>query len=267
MADIEENILKKAKKRIPSWTSILDSAFDNLNSTLTKDYVSNNFCKSILKIEKKAYDTFSDYESKAFPELVVMWYENHSADIDRQHKKEIMGSLNGKKPLNDALKSVVRNVMHESYPTIREFQISIGQMRKKRAGETFQEIVLRLLKRIDIPCEKAKGNIEAELGHTDIVVPSVHTAIEMPDKAYFIACQRTLAERWWSSTSISKGGRRGYIVTIDKKLGKPKALRLKEHNLVAYVRDDVKSQENLKSMAWIRKLSDLPNDLKQTSKR
>lgn len=267
IAVVEQEILKKAKNTFPSWIAILDGAFNDLNNELTKDYVSKNFCRSILAVEKKAYDKFSEYEAKAFPELVVMWYENHSADIDKQHQREIMESLNGKKLLNDALKAVVRNVIHQSYPTVREFQVSIGQMRKKRAGETFQEIVLRLLKKIDIPCEKAKGSIEAELGHTDIVVPSVYTAIEMPDKAYFMACQRTLAERWWSSTSISKGGRRGYILTIDKHISKPKAMRLKEHNLVAYVRDDVKAHDDLKTMAWIRKLSDLPSDLKLTSGR
>ena len=261
MTAVEKNLLKNAKKTFPPWTKILDDSFNDLNNILTKDYIKNNFCKSILTAEKKAYEKFSEYEARAFPDLVVMWYEAHSDDIDKQHQTVIMEALQGKQHLNAALKSVVRNVMHESYPTIREFQMSVSQMRKKRAGETFQEIILRLLQKSDVPCEKAKGSVEAELGHTDIVVPSVKTAIDTPDKAYFMACQRTLAERWWSSTSISKGGRRGYIVTIDKKISQPKAQRLREHNLVAYVRDDVKEHAHLKPMSWIRKLSDLPKDL------
>jgi hypothetical protein len=260
----EIEIVEKAKAIFPSWVVILDDALKSLDNKLTKEYIRTNFCDAVLQVEKKAYETFSDYESKAFPELVVLWYEAHSARIDEQYEKGILSSLQTDKSLGDALKAVVRNVMHESYPTIQKFQISVSQMRKKRAGETFQEIILRLLQRIDVPCQKAKGVMEAELGHTDIVAPDLQTAIATPDKAIFIACQRTLAERWWSSTAISRGGRRGYIVTIDKRLSNDKARRLNTHNLVAYIRDDVKAHPDLSSMAWIRNLSDLPSDLKLT---
>lgn len=263
----DEVLLQRAKSTFPSWTQILDDAFQRLDNKLTKDYVRENFCASILEVEKTAYELFSGYETRAFPELVVMWYDAHSSEIDKAHEREVMESLRGTKPLGEALKSVVRNVVHDSFPLARKFQTSVGQMRKKRAGETFQEIVLRLLNKIDIPCEKARGEIEAELGHTDLVVPDIETAQSTPDRAIFMACQHTLAERWWSSTSITAGGRRGYLITVDKRLGKKKANRLKEHNLVVFVRDDLKETAELKDLPWVRKLSNLPEELSRTSGR
>jgi hypothetical protein len=260
----DETILQRAKAIFPAWTQILNDAFQRLEEKLTKDYVRKNFCAAVLEIEKAAYELFSGYEAKAFPELVVMWYEAHSSEIDRAHEREVMESLRGTKPLGEALKSVVRDVIRDSFPLIRKFQTSVSQMRKKRGGETFQEIVLRLLNKIDISCEKAKGEIEADLGHTDLVVPNIETAQSTPDRAVFMACQHTLAERWWSSTSITAGGRRGYLITVDKRLGRKKADRLRKYNLVAFVRDDVKEKAALKGLPWIRKLSSLPEELSRT---
>jgi hypothetical protein len=263
----DEAILQRAKTTFPAWTQILDNAFQQLGGKLTKDYVRANFCAAMLEVEKTAYDLFSGYEAKAFPELVVMWYEEHSSEIDKAHEREVMESLRGRKPLGEALKAVVRDVIRDSFPLVRKFQTSVGQMRKKRGGETFQEIVRRLLNKIDIPCEKAKGEIEAELGHTDLVVPNITTAQSTPDRAVFMACQHTLAERWWSSTSMTTGGRRGYLITADKRLGRKKANRLKKYNLVVFVRDDVKEKAALSDLPWVRKLSSLPEELSRTSGR
>jgi hypothetical protein len=121
------------------------------------------------------------------------------------------------------------------------------------------------LNKIGISCEKAKGEIEAELGHTDLVVPNIKTAQSTPDRAFFMACQHTLAERWWSSTSMTTGGRRGYLITVDKRLGKKKANRLRKYNLVVFVRDDVKEKAALRNLPWVRKLSSLPDELSRTS--
>lgn len=181
------------------------------------------------------------------------------------HRDAVNRSLDQKESLGDVLKGVVKDVLRNAFPMINKFQTSVNQMRKKRAGETFQESILRLLRKADIACEKAKGEVEADLGHTDIVVPDVKTAVEMPDKAIFMACQHTLAERWWAATPMATMGRRGYLITMDSKLGEKKANRMKKYNLVTFVPDSVKEKKELKGLPWIRPLSALPSDLKSTS--
>jgi len=123
-------------------------------------------------------------------------------------KRGYLGSLQTDKSLGDALKAVVRNVMHESYRDNSEIPDKCKSDEKEKGRrDLLQEIILRLLSiRIDVPCQKAKGRrMEAELGHTDIVHPDLQTAIATPDKAIFIACQRTLAEKMVvTSTAISQ---------------------------------------------------------------
>ncbi len=240
---------------------MLDAAFNELDDKLTNSFVSRNFCRAILDVEEANYASFMESEAKAFPELVVAWMDAYGSQIQKMHRAALVGAIDGEGSLSNTLKDVVREVVRDSFPLIRQFQTTVVQMRKKRAGESFQEIVLRLLNRIDIPCQRAKGEVEAELGHTDLVVPDVKTARATPDKAIFMACQHTLAERWWANVGIASGGRRGYILTIDKRLGEKKANRLKKHNLIVYVRDDVKETDALNPMPWVRKLSDLPSDL------
>ncbi len=114
----DETILQRAKATFPAWTQILDDAFQRLGEKLTKDYVRGNFCAALLEVEETAYELFSGYETKAFPELVVMWYEAHSSEIDKAHEREVMESLRGTKPLGEALKSVVRDVIRDSFPLV-----------------------------------------------------------------------------------------------------------------------------------------------------
>lgn len=261
----EKAILEKAKEFFPPWTEILDNAFEKLR--FKSEYVREHFSDAVLEVNAEAYEIFQRYELKAFPNLVVMWMDAHNERVEKMHKEAVNRSLSAKESLGDVLKGVVSSVLHEAFPMIRKFQTSVSQMRKKRAGETFQESIRRLLVMLDIACEKAKGEVEAELGHTDIVVPDIETATETPDKAIFMACQHTLAERWWAATPMATAGRRGYLLTIDSKLGLKKAKRMKKYNLVAYVPDSVKEKKDLKGLSWIRPLSSLPADLKSTSGR
>jgi hypothetical protein len=260
-------LVKGAKDIFPPWTAILDSAWVQSEGDLTPRYVRENFSESVIRLNAKAYGIFQGYETKAFPNLIVKWMEAHGSEVERLHKEGVSRSLDGKESLGEVLREVVNKVVNQSFPTIRTFQTSVAQMKKKRGGETFQESIRRLLIHVGISCEKAKGSMEAELAHTDLVVPDIKTAIDYPDRAIFMACQHTLAERWWAATPMAASGKRGYIITLETRLGKDKAERMKKFHLVAYVPDAVKAKDTLKGMNWIRALSDLPRDLKSTSER
>ena len=152
----EKEILEEAKAIFPSWMSILDDAWDELNLRWTPDYVRDNFCAAVLDVNDKAYEIFKHYEIRAFPNLIGKWMDAHGSQIEKMHRDGVNRSLDGKESLGDVLKGVVKKVVHDSFPLIKTFQTSVAQMRKKRAGETFQESIRRLLSYIDISCEKAK---------------------------------------------------------------------------------------------------------------
>jgi hypothetical protein len=59
-------------------------------------------------------------------------------------------------------------------------------------------------------------------------------------------------------------GARLYLVTINGKLPEEKAKEIKDTGMVVYVRQELKQQNHLKGKPWVRRLSDLPKDIKNT---
>jgi len=139
----------------------------------------------------------------------------------------------------------------------------LGNMRKARGGRTFEKLVLKLLQALGIEGETPQGEAREKLGRIDIVIPSVNVALETPDRAFFLACKRTLRERWKQEVPIAQPNQRVYLITIDEELPERKAKEIKEKGLIAFVRDDLKEQEHLIGKPWIRKLSDLPKELRR----
>lgn len=254
-------IITAAKSKIPSWSKILKECFESLEAEFTRESLIQNFSASIIKIEQLAYNTFQKYESIALSFLVVKWMEEHGREIRDLQKNGIIRSLSEDEPLLPNLKSIIGNILEKAFPVISKFQISTSQMRKKRAGETFQEIVASLLRKIDISCERVYSGNGDDFGHSNIVVPSVNVARMYPDRAIFIDCPHTLAERWWASTSIPQKGRTAYLVTLDNRISRKKAIRINEQGIVMFVPDHVAELDKLSDLPWVRKLSKLPEEL------
>lgn len=135
-------------------------------------------------------------------------------------------------------------------------------MRKARGGKTFEKVILKLLKFIDIKGDIPSGIAKEKLRRIDIVVPSINVALRTPDRAIFLTCKRTLRERWKQEVPQARLNQRIYLLTIDDDLSESKAEEINEKGLIAFVQDKLKQKEHLKDKAWIRRLSDLPNELK-----
>lgn len=136
-------------------------------------------------------------------------------------------------------------------------------MRKARGGKTFEKVVLRLLAFIDIKGESPTGNAKEELRRIDIVIPSIEIATKTPDRAIFLTCKRTLRERWKQEVPQARLNQRIYLLTIDEDLSESKANEINQKGLIAFVRDELTKNPSLQKMPWIRKLSDLPKELKK----
>jgi len=75
----------------------------------------------------------------------------------------------------------------------REFETSLANSRRARAGATLEHIFKLMLRLREIPCEKPSDLGEAEF---DFVIPDMNTLKENPDNAVLISLKRKVRERW-----------------------------------------------------------------------
>ncbi len=164
-------LVEKAKALIPSVDQILNEAMTDLEfAQLSEDKILKNFGELVGKLEGKANEIYDNYENVAFKGLIAYFRE-------------------GKPILSDEdIESLVFKAK------LLEFQA--GQMRKARAGSSFQKIVQKLLNKAGIPCEAPDKKLKKSLRRIDLVSPNAEVGREKPDQAVFLAVKRTLRERW-----------------------------------------------------------------------
>ena len=245
-----KEIIEEAKKEIPSVDEIINFTWRSLN--LKRALVLKKFGKILIEFDEFATNQFKKYERKALEKLAKLWIENQRKEIKSKLEKLLKD-----KDFIDKLSKMFADFAL----LVQQLEKDLGNMRKARGGRTFEKVVEKLLKFIDIECEIPKGKIKEKLRRIDIVIPSGEIANETPDKAIFITCKRTLRERWKQEVPSAGPNQRVYLLTIDDELSETKAEDIKKLGLIVYIRDELK-KEKFKDLPWVRKLSDLPRDIK-----
>jgi len=249
MSEVDE-----ALKIIPEVDVILREAITSLNlDKIPAKEISKNFGQLMEKVELTAFKVYKRYEAKAFEKLVELWIENRKEWIS--------------KVLREEGEEGIKSIFMEFVKPLREMEFRAGQMRKSRGGITFQRIVKILLNLAGVPCEEPHEETRNILKRIDLVCPDAETARKTPDKAVFIAAKRTLRERWKQVVPEQMRGARLYLVTLNGELSEKKAKEIGEAGMIVYVRDELKEKDYLKDKAWVRKLSNLPDDLKNAIPR
>ncbi len=250
-----EKLIEAAKSEIPSVDHILNETWGYLG--LSRPFVRDNFGRVLVMFDEKATEIFRDYEKKALKKLAEFWLGLQKREI-RERLKEIIAQDGWDRFIEKASEIFV-----EFGILVQNFEKVLGNMRKARGGKTFEKVILNLLNFIDIKCEIPKGKAKEELRRVDIVIPSVEIAIKTPDRAIFLTCKRTLRERWKQEVPQARLNQRIYLITIDESLSKSKANEINQKGLIAFVRDELLEDKTFQRMPWIRKLSDLPKELKK----
>jgi len=251
-----KDIVKIAKKEIPSVEKIIEDTWRQLK--LNRAYVRNNFGEALFTFDKEATRIFKRYEKKSLKKLATLWLSGQKVEVKNKFR-EILAQEGWNKFIEKASQIFV-----EFGILVQELEKDLGNMRKARGGMTFQKAVLRLLQLIDVKCEIPKKSEGEELGRIDIVIPSTEVAKNTPDKAIFLTCKRTLRERWKQEVPQARLNQRIYLITIDDNLSENKAEEINQKGLIAFVRDELITEKGLfKEMPWIRKLSDLPKEVRR----
>jgi hypothetical protein len=246
MSEVDEAI-----KTIPEVDVILRETIESLNldKTPAKE-ISENFNRLIKDVELTAFKIYREYETRAFEKLIELWINNRREWIS--------------KILREKEEEGIKSILIEFVKPLREMEFRAGQMRKARGGITFQHAVKVLLNLAGVPCEEPHKETKNILKRIDLVSPDAKTAKETPDKAIFIATKRTLRERWKQVVPEQMKGARLYLVTLNGELPEEKAEEIRGTGMVIYVRDELKEKPHLKDKAWVRKLSNLHDDIRNT---
>ena len=255
MCEKIKELIKVAKNEIPTVDDILDKTWDQLK--LKKLFVRNNFGKVLVIFDKKATEIFKDYERKALERLAKSWLNIQKKEVRKKFEK-ILTQKGWDKFVEKATQVFV-----EFGILVQNLEKDLGNMRKARGGKTFEKVILRLLEFIDIKAQVPKGKSREELRRIDIVIPSIEVATKTPDRAIFLTCKRTLRERWKQEVPQARLNQRIYLLTIDNNLSESKANEINQKGLIAFVRDEIVKNQSLQRMPWIRKLTELPKELKK----
>lgn len=246
MKEVDEAI-----KIIPDLDAILKQAVKSLElDKLSAEEISRNFGQLLNEVDSTAFKIYKEHEKKAFEKLIEIWINN---------RKDWVSEI-----LKEKGEAGVKEILSHLVEPIREMEFRTSQMRKARGGKTFEYAVRILLDLAGVPCEEPHEETKSILKRIDLVSPDAETARKTPDKAIFIATKRTLRERWKQVVPEHMKGTRLYLVTINGELPEDKANQIKETGMVVYVRDELKAAPHLKDKPWVRKLSNLPQDIKNT---
>ncbi|MEM4273325.1 MAG: type II restriction endonuclease [Candidatus Caldarchaeum sp.] len=249
MKEVEE-----ALKTIPDVEKILDEAVEALGiDKMPTAEVEKNFERLLVELESTASKIYVKHEEKAFEKLVEQWLA---------YRREWVT-----KTLSERGEAAVKDIALELVKPVRMMEFRAGQMRKARGGKTFELAVEKLLKCAGVPCQKPDKDTRTALKRIDLVSPDADTAKQTPDKAIFISVKRTLRERWKQVVPEQMKSARIYLVTINGELTGEKAEEIRQHGIVVYVRDSLKNMQHLKEKTWVRSLSELPKDIKNSVPR
>lgn len=150
---------------IPSVDEILREAFDELIKEVSVEMGKTDLVKAGVLKRLRPYQVMARLESKCH-EI----YSRYEERVRERFKQGLYGSYSQ-----------------------REFEKSLDNTRKARAGATLEKIFLRLLDLYDIKYEKGVRIWEAEF---DFAIPDKRSAIGRPERSVLISLKREVRERW-----------------------------------------------------------------------
>lgn len=246
--DETKAILDPALKKIPNPLQILNETLVALpQNKLQPSYVKNHFSESMVLVASATYAKFQVYQKNAARLVADSFLSKNSK------------AMNGATTFN---RQFIESMLETFMPLAVNFEKRTSQMRKSRAGTTFEYIVIQMLEKAGVKCERTARSPLKKLNRMDVVIPNKETAMREPDKAIFLSCKHTLRERWKQALPEKNRNWVMYLITLDDNIPDKKAKEINDENMVVYVRDELKAQSHLAKKDWIRKLSNLPNDLR-----
>lgn len=233
--------------RLPSNRAIIDEAMEALRQddpgVLRRRTIEAEFSRVVTTVFYKAYETYKRHENECREMIPREVLERESGEaFSREDVVRICGQV------------VDRMV---------EAEMSFKQSRSSRAGKSFEIIIRDLLAMIGISSESVTAQYKKQMSMIDLVVPDIRTALEEPDRAFFLSLKTSLRERWKQVVTEQKPGQRTYLLTLLQKetLSNDNARSITKKGIVLCVPDKAKD-DRFPDNPGIRGLSVIPSILK-----
>ena len=127
-------IIDPALKKIPPPAQILDETIATLpQNKLAPNYVKSHFSESLSFVAVSTYAKFQVYQKNAAGLVADSFIT--------KYREQLQGAT-------------TQSILQTFMPLAVNFELRTSQMRRSRAGSTFEYIVLRMLQRIDIKSER-----------------------------------------------------------------------------------------------------------------
>lgn len=156
------------------------------------------------------------------------------------------------------MRNTILTFCNQFHQDIYQFNLSLTQSRRVKAGKELENIVELIFKACDIPI-KRQGIIE-EKGVKkiiDLVSPSPENYQINPEKVILISCKTTLRERWQEVLEEIRDiqGSQIFLVTLDEKFPDSLLSSLTKFNIQLVVLETVK--QNYSTNKYIISLEEL----------
>lgn len=201
MADeeVKELIRKISKKAIPSVESIFEKTVQELKIRDKGElYIRQHFEDLLKQIMARGLEILEVHQMTAQQEFLKALAADTKAFEDIADRI-IQESLKGKGSATERLAKLVITAMTQ-LPPLTEFNISVGNMRKSRAGSMFQRAMVLLLAMCGIRSESGKK----VTGRLDLVIPDLETFKKNRERCVLLELKGLHIRERWKTAEVEK---------------------------------------------------------------
>ena len=175
--------------------------YEEENGSLSDSEIRENFneiLKELFKLETQIYNEKEDqFIQNLMKDFIQDYYQDSDAD-SYPSTQELLEQLEHLYEESDSFEQFFSKSFPRIYPLAGPVYYSASQGRKTRVGNTLENHLETLLRRLDYPVET---QVQLSGARIDLVLPNEDTFREEPSKAIFLACQTTLKDRFRLSLS------------------------------------------------------------------
>jgi len=210
----------KRRKLMPDQSKIIEKAQKRIATEhkLSPAFIKTNFDRLLLDMERYGYEYYLEEQKKV---NVILLKEYLSERFRRLKDKGVAG---------------LQELIENNFDALDDFFKSLGQSRKSRAGQSFEENLKWLFKKLGYPFdEKILIN-----GRPDFLIPGVKEYKRNPMNCIIFTAKRTLRERWRQIVTEGTRGLGFFLATLDDDKSTDEISEMMKHRIYMVVPEPIK---------------------------
>ncbi len=252
-----DEIRKINKDTIPSVEELFDQTVRDLGlEGRGQVYIREHFEDLLARIMKRGLELLERHQNEAQRKFLETMAGSHT-ELEAIAQRLINDVLRRQGLFMQRLSDLIEETMTEM-PPLTEFNSSISNMRKSRAGSMFTRAIRYLLSRCDIPSEVG-GKVT---GRLDVIIPNYQSWSHRPENGVLLELKAMHIRERWKTAHVETHSKRGpvWIVTLDTSFGRETADNIRNMGLHIYC-PAVMSREKFRGEAAVRPLNELIRDI------